>query len=130
MLPLRNPLRDKALYGEDLSEKGDYEKAAEIFFGIVRESEGAKIHFGRTCKSLLISQGVIKMPTGFFITAWPGNEKWMQDFSLWYLNWQMDNHDYVDTAETFSAIQKDIRTPWQMTNLLGATDGRVSLSVG
>ena len=29
----------------------------------------------------------------------------MQDFLYQYLNWQMDNHNYVDTAETFSAIQ-------------------------
>ena len=52
----------------------------------------------------LISQEDYKDAYGFLYLH-DTNEEWMQDFLYQYLNWQMDNHNYVDTAETFSAIQ-------------------------
>lgn len=92
----------KLSYGEDLSEKGDYEKAAEIFRDC-EESEALKSTLDELANTL-ISQGDYK-DAYRFLYLHDANEKWMQDFLYEYLNWQMDNRDYVDTAETFSAIQ-------------------------
>lgn len=90
------------LYGIQLSENGNYEEATEIF-KVCKVNETLKSTLDEISNSLA-SQGDYKNAYRFLYLH-DTNEEWMQDFLYQYLNWQMDNHDYADTAETFSAIQ-------------------------
>ena len=101
--PAQETLNDvKIAYGEDLAKNQNYEKATEIFKACeVNETLQSTLD---EISNSLISQGDYKDAYGFLYLH-DTNEEWMQDFLYQYLNWQMDNHDYADTAETFSAIQ-------------------------
>ena len=90
------------LYGIQLSENGNYEEATEIF-KVCEVNETLKSTLDEISNSLA-SQGDYENAYRFLYLH-DTNEEWMQDFLYQYLNWQMDNHDYADTAETFSAIQ-------------------------
>lgn len=101
--PAQETLNDvRIAYGEDLAKNQNYEKATEIFKACeVNETLQSTLD---EISNSLISQGDYKDAYGFLYLH-DTNEEWMQDFLYQYLNWQMDNHDYADTAETFSAIQ-------------------------
>ena len=92
----------KISYGKDLFEKQDYEKAVEVFQSC-EENDMLKSTLDVVANGL-IAQGDYK-DAGKFLYLHDTSEEWMQDFLYKYLNWQMDNQDYADTAETFSAVQ-------------------------